>query len=462
MKNTVGGVVASIVCSCLFSEAAVGMLQQSLEAQIESAIANDNADRLMTLMSNTNYSKVKSLAETACCYGSINVLKFLINRGLSDVLAADKGTALSLYLDAISGGNLDIIHLLAPYITTDTYDDITSALKAAITKFKKSRVLQEAISSCNFDIIKWVADNLPKDYERFSYRPFILFGTIGQYRSLEEIKNLFKIKSRLPINVDHLGCLLYMLQGACESSRESLEKIKWLIEYFKKMGFNNITDLNEQGDNYIDVLGQLDSTNPVLMVTGYAIHNPDTEVLDSILAWVDSDGLKNNFPFIFQQACGSGFMHNVIHMLELKQQKYRGIIDDDIDLSCGLPPLVHSTTHSLLHYSIERADLCQCVLSEAGIVALNMLLKQSQKIDINARDKLGNTAVHYAVAQGDVRALEILLSHTPDLSIKNNEGKTAKDMLLDRQKITAPIRHISEQQLAEFRNANTSMQKLLN
>lgn len=49
---------------------------------------------------------------------------------------------------------------------------------------------------------------------------------------------------------------------------------------------------------------------------------------------------------------------------------------------------------------------------------------------MNARDDLGNTALHYAAKSGLRKCLEYLVAHDADLYAKNMEGDTAIDVAL--------------------------------
>ncbi len=50
------------------------------------------------------------------------------------------------------------------------------------------------------------------------------------------------------------------------------------------------------------------------------------------------------------------------------------------------------------------------------------------KCDINAVDENSNTALSYAAGYGNEDAVKLLLDHKADVSVKNAEGKTAKDV----------------------------------
>ena len=52
----------------------------------------------------------------------------------------------------------------------------------------------------------------------------------------------------------------------------------------------------------------------------------------------------------------------------------------------------------------------------------------SSRLDINCRDVVGNTALHYAAQSGLKQCVEFLVAHEADLFVENNEGKTACDL----------------------------------
>lgn len=62
--------------------------------------------------------------------------------------------------------------------------------------------------------------------------------------------------------------------------------------------------------------------------------------------------------------------------------------------------------------------------------------------DFNAQDELGNTALMYAVKNGDSRVVDQILEGNPDRKIKNAQGKTAFDIASEyqRKEITDLVR----------------------
>jgi len=57
---------------------------------------------------------------------------------------------------------------------------------------------------------------------------------------------------------------------------------------------------------------------------------------------------------------------------------------------------------------------------------IKYLIEKGAKI--NARDKKGNTALHFAAMRGNADAASALLKRNADVTIKNNEGKSALDL----------------------------------
>ena len=53
-----------------------------------------------------------------------------------------------------------------------------------------------------------------------------------------------------------------------------------------------------------------------------------------------------------------------------------------------------------------------------------------EKIDVNAQDEFGFTALHYAAYSGLGKCVEYLLTHGADPFIETNEGLTACDLAI--------------------------------
>jgi len=52
--------------------------------------------------------------------------------------------------------------------------------------------------------------------------------------------------------------------------------------------------------------------------------------------------------------------------------------------------------------------------------------------DPNAKSQSGSTPLHTVAFTGDRASLDLLLEHGADRAIKNNDGKTAKDIATER------------------------------
>jgi ankyrin repeat protein len=63
------------------------------------------------------------------------------------------------------------------------------------------------------------------------------------------------------------------------------------------------------------------------------------------------------------------------------------------------------------------------------IEVMNLLIDGGEQgiSDINAQDENGMTSLMIAIQRQDMEALELLLKENADLSIKDNQGKTAMD-----------------------------------
>lgn len=55
-------------------------------------------------------------------------------------------------------------------------------------------------------------------------------------------------------------------------------------------------------------------------------------------------------------------------------------------------------------------------------------------VDVNATDAMGNSALHFAAGYGRGSAVKALLTVGVDASLKNKDGKTAKDLIIEQPK----------------------------
>ncbi len=110
--------------------------------------------------------------------------------------------------------------------------------------------------------------------------------------------------------------------------------------------------------------------------------------------------------------------------IAIKEEAFHLAEKNDIERLVKLisenPFVLHMTDSekgSLLHYAVQSRDV--------GFA--NWLLEQ--KIPITAQDKFGNTALHYATANNDLKMISILLDHGARIDITNNDHLTPLQMV---------------------------------
>jgi len=67
----------------------------------------------------------------------------------------------------------------------------------------------------------------------------------------------------------------------------------------------------------------------------------------------------------------------------------------------------------------------------AKVDSTNLCVLAKYVDGINERDATGNTPLHYAVASEDISSVRILLDRGADMSLRNNDGKTAENIACD-------------------------------
>jgi len=75
----------------------------------------------------------------------------------------------------------------------------------------------------------------------------------------------------------------------------------------------------------------------------------------------------------------------------------------------------------------EAVGLHGCAMGD-DVGALSAFLQASQDLDIDARDEYGYTALHLAADRGNIAAVEILLKHGADKTLKDADEYTAADL----------------------------------
>lgn len=68
-------------------------------------------------------------------------------------------------------------------------------------------------------------------------------------------------------------------------------------------------------------------------------------------------------------------------------------------------------------------------LGAGGLAVMKMLLDQGA--DVDARNKIGRTALHRAASRGDEKAVRLLLKHGADVKVKDKKGRTPLDLAED-------------------------------
>ncbi|XP_062382362.1 ankyrin repeat domain-containing protein 22 [Sardina pilchardus] len=133
-------------------------------------------------------------------------------------------------------------------------------------------------------------------------------------------------------------------------------------------------------------------------------------------------------------ACRRGNHHVVKYLLDL-----------DADVS-----ICNKKQRTCLHYAAKRTYsfldyLMIAILMPILLIGYLILLEKqkknedlmklvlSSKVDVNAKDYRGNTALHYACQRKSHTIVPLLLEKEADVSIKNNKGETALDIANKRK-----------------------------
>lgn len=82
--------------------------------------------------------------------------------------------------------------------------------------------------------------------------------------------------------------------------------------------------------------------------------------------------------------------------------------------------------------SLEIPEIHRCIMCEDFDLLENMI--KIVGVDVNAQDKLGNTALIFAAVVGNVKICELLLDNGAYINAKNNNGLTSINMAICRMK----------------------------
>lgn len=126
-----------------------------------------------------------------------------------------------------------------------------------------------------------------------------------------------------------------------------------------------------------------------------AIEKDDREFVESLIVGIEFPGFKLTFPLY--TAIENGNLHIVSLLL-----KHGAKVDGS-----KVPfPYDHFT---LLHHA-----------AESGKTAILAMLLTDTDIQMNARDEKGATALHYAVVNGDIYAVQLLIEHGADVNMMSH------------------------------------------
>lgn len=150
-------------------------------------------------------------------------------------------------------------------------------------------------------------------------------------------------------------------------------------------------DVNSQTNNQI---------TPLIYAAGYGRLNCVGILLDN---GADIDAVSDVKRSALMYAAGNGHSYCTDYLIELGA-------DLTLKDAAGMTALMIACKHGLANY----IDVIE-------------LLLDNETTDINERDKNGMTALMIVSQRQDMDAINILLKMGADITIKNNQGKTAKD-----------------------------------
>ena len=121
--------------------------------------------------------------------------------------------------------------------------------------------------------------------------------------------------------------------------------------------------------------------------------------------------------------------------------------------------LVDYLVHKNVSFDHQTKQGVSCLM--LAVIKKNKRFTQllaAKTADINVQDSLGNTALHYAVTQGDLELVKILLGHFADPKIKNHKKQTIVN-LAHHSIIFGLQKLLFEHQNQQQRNVNNIYRK---
>lgn len=458
MKEIIIRIVFVTACSCFSFNGTVDGMQISTSTSSKEdlsaallVIKNGNIDEFQKIVNDRNISltdNIDVLAYEAIESKNKDVLKFIISSNSIDCLINLDYFGIPMPLHALDSGDIDILNL----VCNRKYCDV---LLSIAEQRGWSTVINHAMSGCNVDMVNFTVDRSPNDVE-LDIRGLLLFG---RGASIDDIKALYK-NGKSWLSAKALSCLLL---GACGSKSEEKgeEKVLYLVQLLKNRGVNNLDEL----DNFCssDPYGLRVDLDPRYRLRETfcknAIWSGKNKALFAAIEWMTDTYLMSNFSDFCRYACEQESFKSIAYLLDLHQNNYRGLEIIQIDIGHGLPDLLATVDAEMTTVGkcIKFAYIRQKALNEERLNIIEKIV-QLPLLDINIQDEQNNTAAHYAIAHGDVNVLKLILAKTDvNLSIKNKEGKTARDLLVERFKSD----DIPPEKMEEFKSANKEMEQLI-
>jgi ankyrin repeat/IBR domain-containing protein 1 len=179
----------------------------------------------------------------------------------------------------------------------------------------------------------------------------------------------------------------------------------------------------ESGDEYAS-LKIIEKHSELL--TSFDANEPITELFESALQLSAKFAMKPLLRILLFECNGNPNKTNALHQNALHLVCQIPIPRTDTDINAGLA--INSNSDPI-HAVTERRTKCLALILDWNKVCqTNQKKTVIESIDINALDRSGNTALHFAAANGLLKCVQILVDHNCELFIENESGDTACDL----------------------------------
>ncbi|KAL7302621.1 hypothetical protein TKK_0004683 [Trichogramma kaykai] len=208
---------------------------------------------------------------------------------------------------------------------------------------------------------------------------------------------------------------------------QTYEQRLWLVKYLIHTGYKDVPKVDNDGRP------MLHRSTPLLE----AAKQEESDLVRELFKIYDRNYTDDSGLTHFHAACWHGCVDAVQQFLELGE-----------DPNHVWPKSGDSPLHMALFK--RHKDVAKCLLRKGtnpnvattgGLTILHFIIKYTEddelaemffnvfnnmepKVNVNARDKLGNTPLHFALATRRVRIAELLLRKGADSNSTNDEGKT--------------------------------------